>query len=95
MEYNSFIDQSKNIYNTQGKIVNKNCHQIFSDNFKYYLKNNNNVNEKPNYPTYINKCYPPICNPIKWDISEKIIDVQYINNNVCNSCQNNFTYRIG
>jgi len=94
MDYQSF-DQSKNIYNTQGKIVNKTQHQIFSDKFQCYLKNNTRIIDKPIYQNYINQCYPAVCNPIKWDISEKIINIQYLNSNICNnSCQSQL-YRIG
>lgn len=88
-----FFDQSKNIYNTQGEMVNKTQHQIFSDNFISYLKNNNPTH-KPIYADYINKCYPPCCNPIKWDVSETIIDVNYYNEQVCNNIKHK-KYRIG
>jgi hypothetical protein len=88
-----FFDQSTNIYNTQGEIVNKTQHQRFSDNFLCYLKNNTRL-ERPIYADYINKCYPACCNPIKWDVSEKLIDVKYFNDNVCNDLKPR-KYRIG
>jgi hypothetical protein len=88
-----FFDQATNIYNTQGELVPKTQQQIFSDNFYYYLNNNKKI-DKPIYTDYVNKCYPHCCNPIKWDVSEKIIDIQYINSNVCNK-NNQKKYRIG
>jgi hypothetical protein len=91
--YTPYFDQSKNIYNTQGDIVTQTQQQIFSDKFSQYLKNNTRPNI-PKHSTYINKCHPPCCNPIKWDISEYIINSQYINSNVCNK-NNQKKYRIG
>ena len=88
-----FFDQSKNIYNTQGEIVNQTQHQIFSDNFNSYLKNNNKI-DRPVYADYINKCYPACCNPILWDLSENIIDIKYYNEQVCNNLKPK-KYRIG
>jgi len=94
MNYNKpFFDQSMNIYNTQGDIVNKTQHQIFSDNFSSYLKSNISI-DKPIYADYINKCYPACCNSIKWDVSENIIGVKYFNEQVCNNIKSK-KYRIG
>jgi hypothetical protein len=91
--YLLYFNQSNNIYNTQGELVNKTQKQLFQDKFACYLKHNTRV-DKPIYPTYVNNCYPTCCNPIKWDVSENIIDVKYINNDVCNRA-NQKKYRIG
>jgi hypothetical protein len=88
-----FFDQSKNIYNTQGEMVNQTQHQKFSDNFICYLKNNNKK-DVPVYADYINKCYPACCNPIKWDVSDNIIDVKYYNEKTCIDLKPK-KYRIG
>ncbi len=88
-----FFDQKTNIYNTQGQLVSKTQQQVFSDTFNTYLHDNTKI-DKPVYSGYVNKCYPQCCNPIKWDVSENIIDIQYINSNVYNK-NNQKKYRIG
>jgi len=88
-----YFDQSQNIYNTQGQLVNKTQQQLFADNFSCYLNNKISI-DKPTYTNYVNKCYPACCNPIKWDVSEKIIDVKYVNNDVCNR-ENQKSFRTG
>lgn len=96
MYYNNtmnFFDQTKSVYNTQGELVEKSQQQLFSDKFQKYLKNPTTA-KQPVYPDYINNCNPPCCNQNNYDlISSKIINVNYLNKNVCPISNKN--YRIG
>lgn len=89
------------VYNTQGQIVRKSMKQSFSDSFHHYLSSCDGKNvqqtELPKYIPYINECTPPCCSPIGINmISEKIVDVQYHNDNACkNERKSQLKYRVG
>ncbi len=88
------------VYNTQGLLVNKSIKQLYSDSFRNYLASCEGKiareTEVPKYVPYVNKCTPPCCSPIGLQtISEKIVDVQYHNDNACTNERRKQKFRIG
>ena len=90
----------KCVYNTQGQIVRKSMKQIYSDSFKNYLSSSEGrqvrQTELPQYIPYVNECTPQCCSPIGLNIiSDKIVDVNYHNNNACTNERKYQRFRIG